>query len=52
MSSRLDLPTIPPAVLGVSAIAHQLGYSDIREFRRAYIRWTGHAPSAARGMPG
>ncbi|MFF0607848.1 AraC family transcriptional regulator [Nocardia tengchongensis] len=39
------------SALPVSAIAHQLGYSDIREFRRAYIRWTGRAPSAARGMP-
>ncbi|MFD7845370.1 helix-turn-helix transcriptional regulator [Nocardia sp. NPDC059764] len=34
--------------LPISAIAHQIGYSDIREFRRAYIRWTGSAPSVAR----
>ncbi|MFE5284565.1 AraC family transcriptional regulator [Nocardia sp. NPDC056611] len=36
------------SALPISAIAHQIGYSDIREFRRAYIRWTGSAPSVAR----
>ncbi|MGW4350506.1 AraC family transcriptional regulator [Nocardia sp. NPDC004582] len=38
------------SALPVSAVAHQVGYSDIREFRRAYVRWTGRAPSAARGV--
>ncbi|MET9216373.1 MULTISPECIES: AraC family transcriptional regulator [unclassified Nocardia] len=34
--------------LPIAAVAHQVGYSDIREFRRAYIRWTGQPPSAER----
>lgn len=34
--------------LTVDAIAHETGFSDGREFRRAYIRWTGMAPSMAR----
>jgi AraC-like DNA-binding protein len=28
----------------VAAVALELGYSDERELRRAYKRWTGHAP--------
>ncbi len=32
----------------ITAIAAEVGFSDPREFRRAYRRWTGHAPSAAR----
>ncbi|MEU5407183.1 AraC family transcriptional regulator [Nocardia asteroides] len=34
--------------LTIGGIAQEVGYSDLREFRRAYIRWTGHPPSAAR----
>lgn len=34
--------------LSIGAIAQEVGYSDIREFRRAYIRWTGQPPSATR----
>ncbi|MEU8122457.1 AraC family transcriptional regulator [Spirillospora sp. NPDC049024] len=34
--------------LPVDAIAHEVGFSDAREFRRAYIRWTGHPPSTIR----
>lgn len=34
--------------LAITEIGLQLGYSDDREFRRAYKRWTGQAPSEAR----
>ncbi|MCV7038763.1 hypothetical protein BST36_07340 [Mycolicibacterium moriokaense] len=29
----------------VEGIAHEVGFSDAREFRRANIRWTGHPPT-------
>ena len=29
----------------IHAIATEVGFTDPREFRRAYIKWTGHAPS-------
>lgn len=32
----------------VEAIAREVGFSDAREFRRAYIRWTGNPPTHAR----
>lgn len=32
------------ASLRVEDLAMQLGFSEAREFRRAYKRWTGHAP--------
>ncbi|MGW2020326.1 AraC family transcriptional regulator ligand-binding domain-containing protein [Streptomyces sp. NPDC001927] len=34
--------------LPIGAIAEEVGYTDAREFRRAYIRWTGRTPSQAR----
>ncbi|WP_059019425.1 AraC family transcriptional regulator [Mycobacterium sp. M26] len=34
--------------LPITAIAAEVGFSDGREFRRAYRRWTGQVPSAAR----
>ncbi|RJO77547.1 AraC family transcriptional regulator [Nocardia panacis] len=34
--------------LSISAIAGEVGFTDAREFRRAYLRWTGSTPSAAR----
>ncbi|MFE3055296.1 AraC family transcriptional regulator [Nocardia sp. NPDC059239] len=37
--------------LSIGAVAREVGYSDIREFRRAYIRWNGHPPSSIRREP-
>jgi len=37
--------------LPVKEIAGEVGFSDAREFRRAYARWTGQPPSAARRRP-
>lgn len=34
--------------LSVDAVGREVGFSDGREFRRAYVRWTGRTPSAAR----
>jgi len=35
--------------LPLSTIAYLLGFSDASNFRRAYIKWTGRPPLAARG---
>jgi AraC-like DNA-binding protein len=32
----------------IGVIAAEVGFSDGREFRRAYARWTGKPPSAER----
>lgn len=34
--------------LPVGVVALEVGFSDAREFRRAYVRWTGHPPSHRR----
>ncbi|MEM8613818.1 MAG: AraC family transcriptional regulator ligand-binding domain-containing protein [Cyanobacteria bacterium P01_H01_bin.105] len=34
--------------LNIEAIAAQLGYSDVRAFRRAFKRWTGETPAQFR----
>ncbi|MHA7665703.1 AraC family transcriptional regulator [Mycolicibacterium sp. HS_4_1] len=36
------------SALPVGAIAAEVGFSDQRDFRRAYRRWTGRTPSAVR----
>lgn len=36
------------STLSVGAIAAEVGFSEPREFRRAYRRWTGRPPSATR----
>lgn len=36
------------STLPVGAIAAEVGFSDPRDFRRAYRRWTGRAPTAVR----
>jgi len=39
------------STMTVAQIAHALGYTDSREFRRAFKRWTGHTPTALRPPP-
>lgn len=34
--------------LTIAQVGSQLGFNDVREFRRAFKRWTGHTPSEAR----
>lgn len=36
------------STMTVEAVARAVGFSDAREFRRAYIRWTGHPPTHQR----
>lgn len=34
--------------LTISRVGNQIGFTDVREFRRAFKRWTGYTPSEAR----
>ena len=36
-------------LIPVGEVAPEVGFADVREFRRAYVRWTGGTPSQARG---
>jgi len=36
------------STLVVSEIAYLLGFAEVSSFSRAFRRWTGHAPRAAR----
>ena len=31
--------------LSVDSVAHRLGFSDVSNFRRAFVQWTGESPS-------
>ena len=34
--------------LPLSTIAYMIGFNDASNFRRAYLRWTGHSPRKVR----
>ena len=34
--------------LTVAQVGTQVGFGDVREFRRAFKRWTGHTPTEQR----
>ena len=38
------------STLVVSEIAYLLGFAEVSSFSRAFRRWTGHAPRAARSQ--
>lgn len=42
------LRLIPEPILSITNISNQLGYSDVRAFRRAFKRWTGKSPTQFR----
>ncbi|MDR7069680.1 AraC-like DNA-binding protein [Pseudoxanthomonas japonensis] len=42
----LDL--LQEAELTIAAVGGLIGFNDVREFRRAFKRWTGHTPSETR----
>jgi AraC-like DNA-binding protein len=45
---RRALALLANAGLSIDEIAYEVGFSDARNFRRAFKRWTGTAPRAAR----
>ncbi len=42
------LELLSAGALGIADIGSEVGFSDAREFRRAFKRWTGAAPTAMR----
>ncbi len=46
------LELLSAGALSVADIGSEVGYSDAREFRRAFKRWTGAAPTAMRHLAG
>ena len=48
---RLALEHLKAGALGIQEIAWALGYTDLANFRRAFKRWEGVAPSQVRARP-
>ena len=48
----LALEHLKSGRLSIQEIAFLLGYSDVANFRRAFKRWEGVAPSGVRGNNG
>lgn len=48
LRQRLSAKYLADTALSLTEIAYLLGYSQISAFNRAYRRWTGQTPSAAR----
>jgi AraC-like DNA-binding protein len=46
------LQLLQAGVLSVAEVGSEVGFSDPREFRRAFKRWTGMAPQDARHAAG
>ena len=46
------LELLSAGALSIADIGSEVGYSDAREFRRAFKRWTGAAPTAMRHSAG
>ena len=42
------LELLQDAETTIASVGSQIGFNDVREFRRAFKRWTGATPSAAR----
>lgn len=49
---RLAVAQLEDARLPITAIAFELGFSDVSAFNRSFRRWTGKAPSAFRATAG
>jgi AraC-like DNA-binding protein len=45
------LEWVTATTLTFDEIAKRLGFSDVRSFRRAFKRWTGHTPGDHRRSP-
>ena len=50
--SKRVLELLHTPQLTISQIGNQVGFTDVREFRRAFKRWTGLTPSQARARLG
>lgn len=45
------LELLQDAEMTIATVGSQIGFNDVREFRRAFKRWTGHTPSETRRSP-